>query len=85
MPEAWKIGNVNELTSLAYNDPITGFVTMKSVPCRVCIHIPHGGGSEYMPEAWKIGNVNELTSLAYNDPITGFVTMKSVPCRVEKE
>lgn len=35
MPEAWKIGNVNELTSLAYNDPITGFVTMKSVPCRI--------------------------------------------------
>lgn len=52
---------------------------------RRCIHIPHGGGSEYMPEAWKFGNVNELTSLAYNDPITGFVTMKSVPCRVEKE
>lgn len=49
-----------------------------------CIHIPHGGGSEYMPEAWRIGNVNELTSLDYNDPITGFVTMKSVPCRVEK-
>ena len=49
-----------------------------------CIHIPHGGGSEYMPEAWCIGNVNELTSLDYNDPITGFVTMKSVPCRVEK-
>lgn len=51
---------------------------------RHCIHIPHGGGSEYMPEAWRIGNVNELTSLDYNDPITGFVTMKSVPCRVEK-
>lgn len=51
---------------------------------RRCIHIPHGGGSEYMPEAWRSGNVNELTSLEYNDPITGFVTMKSVPCRVEK-
>ena len=35
MPEAWRVGNVNELTSLDYNDPITGFVTMKSVPCRV--------------------------------------------------
>ena len=35
MPEAWKIGNVNELTSLDYNDPITGFPTMKSVPCRI--------------------------------------------------
>ena len=52
---------------------------------RHCIHIPHGGGSEYMTEAWKFGNVNELTSLAYNDPITGFVTIKSVPCKVEKE
>lgn len=52
---------------------------------RYCIHIPHGGGSEYMTEAWKVGNVNELTSLAYNDPITGFVTIKSVPCKVEKE
>ena len=51
---------------------------------RHCIHIPHGGGSEYMPKAWRIGNVNELTSLEYNDPITGFVTMKSVPCKVEK-
>lgn len=35
MPDAWKIGNVNELTSLDYNDPITGFVTMKSVPCKI--------------------------------------------------
>lgn len=35
MPEAWKYGNVNELTSLSYNDPVTGFVTIKSVPCRV--------------------------------------------------
>lgn len=35
MTEAWKFGNVNELTSLAYNDPITGFVTIKSVPCKV--------------------------------------------------
>ena len=35
MPPAWHMGNVNELTSLDYNDPITGFVTMKSVPCRV--------------------------------------------------
>lgn len=51
---------------------------------RHCIHIPHGGGSEYMPPAWRMGNVNVLTSLDYNDPITGFVTMKSVPCRVEK-
>lgn len=35
MPEAWRIGNVNELTSLDYNDPVTGFTAMKSVPCRV--------------------------------------------------
>lgn len=35
MPEAWRNGNVNELTSLDYHDPITGFVTFKSVPCRV--------------------------------------------------
>lgn len=64
-----------------------GTGTFKTRVCgitRHCIHIPHGGGSEYMPEAWRIGNVNELTSLDYNDPITGFVTIKSVPCRVEK-
>jgi anaerobic selenocysteine-containing dehydrogenase len=35
MPDAWRYGNVNELTSLEYNEPITGFVAMKSVPCRV--------------------------------------------------
>ena len=64
-----------------------GIAKFKVRVCEIakhCIHIPHGGGSEYMPEAWKIGNVNELTSLTYNDPITGFVTMKSVPCKVEK-
>ena len=35
MPTAWKIGNVNELTSLDFNDPITGFVAMKSIPCKI--------------------------------------------------
>lgn len=35
MPEAWKIGNVNAMTSLSYHDPITGFVAFKSVPCRI--------------------------------------------------
>jgi len=35
MPDAWRYGNVNELTSLEYNEPIIGFVAMKSVPCRV--------------------------------------------------
>ena len=60
------------------------FKTRLAGMTRHCIHIPHGGGSNYMPEAWKMGNVNELTSLDYNDPITGFPTMKSVPCRIEK-
>jgi len=35
MPKAWEMGNINELTSMDYNDPITGFPTMKSVPCRI--------------------------------------------------
>jgi len=35
MPEPWRSGNVNDLCSLEYHDPITGFVTIKSVPCRV--------------------------------------------------
>ena len=35
MPEPWHQGNVNDLCSLDYNDPMTGFVTIKSVPCRV--------------------------------------------------
>ena len=35
MPEPWRSGNVNDLCSLDYHDPMTGFVTIKSVPCRV--------------------------------------------------
>ena len=35
MTKPWKEGNVNDLCSLEYYDPITGFVTIKSVPCRV--------------------------------------------------
>ena len=35
MTKPWKEGNVNDLCSLEYHDPITGFVTIKSVPCRV--------------------------------------------------
>lgn len=35
MPKAWRDGNVNDLCSLDYQDPVTGFVTTKSVPCRV--------------------------------------------------
>lgn len=35
MPKAWREGNVNELCSLDHRDPLTGFVTFKSVPCRV--------------------------------------------------
>ena len=30
-----KEGNVNDLCSLKYADPISGFVLSKSVPCRV--------------------------------------------------
>ena len=35
MSEPWKNGNVNDLCSLDYADPMTGFVLIKSVPCRV--------------------------------------------------
>jgi anaerobic selenocysteine-containing dehydrogenase len=35
MAEPWKNGNVNDLCSLDYADPMTGFVLIKSVPCRV--------------------------------------------------
>ena len=35
MTEPWKEGNVNDLCSLKYADPISGFVLSKSVPCRV--------------------------------------------------
>ena len=31
----WKEENVNDLFSLRYHDPISGFVTIKSLPCRV--------------------------------------------------
>ena len=35
LTKPWKEVNVNDLCSLEYHDPITGFVTIKSVPCRV--------------------------------------------------
>ena len=35
MPKAWQEGHANEMCSLKYRDPITGYVTIKSVPCRV--------------------------------------------------
>ncbi|MCR4963472.1 MAG: molybdopterin-dependent oxidoreductase [Firmicutes bacterium] len=35
MNAAWANGNVNDLCSLDYTDPISGFVTIKSVPCRM--------------------------------------------------
>jgi len=35
MSEAWKNCNVNDLCSLDYYDPISGFVMIKSVPCRI--------------------------------------------------
>lgn len=35
MAGPWEKGNVNDLCSLDYRDPISGFVLNKSVPCRV--------------------------------------------------
>jgi len=35
MSEPWKHGNVNDLCSLDYADPMTGFVLIKSMPCKV--------------------------------------------------
>lgn len=35
MEESWANGNVNDLCSLDYTDPISGFVTLKCVPCRL--------------------------------------------------
>lgn len=35
MVQAWRDGNVNKLASLQHRDPVTGFVTFKSVPCSV--------------------------------------------------
>ena len=35
MSDAWHDGNVNDLCSLEQCDPLTGFVTIKTVPCRV--------------------------------------------------
>lgn len=34
-PEVWEEGGVNLLTSLDYYDPISGFVMLKSIPCRI--------------------------------------------------
>lgn len=35
MPEDWCNGGANLITSLDYYDPISGFVMLKSIPCRV--------------------------------------------------
>ena len=35
MPGDWKERNVNDLTSLEYCDPISGFPVIKAVPCRI--------------------------------------------------
>ena len=35
MNEAWAAGNVNDLCSLDYCDPISGFAVIKSIPCRI--------------------------------------------------
>ncbi|XCP84904.1 hypothetical protein ABXS75_18010 [Roseburia hominis] len=31
----WKNHNVNAICSMKYADPLTGFLTHKSVPCKV--------------------------------------------------
>ena len=33
--EAWRSSNVNDLCTLEYRDPLCGFITYKSVPCRI--------------------------------------------------
>ena len=35
MPRSWQEGHANEMCSMKYRDPLTGYVTIKSVPCRV--------------------------------------------------
>lgn len=35
MPDAWKNGNVNDLFSWEYRDPLCGFLILKCLPCRV--------------------------------------------------
>lgn len=35
MEKSWAEGNVNDLCSLYSADPISGFVTIKSIPCRI--------------------------------------------------
>lgn len=31
----WKEGNVNRLASMRYSDPVSGFISYKSIPCRI--------------------------------------------------
>lgn len=35
MPDAWKDGNINDICSWNHRDPLSGFLTFKSVPCKV--------------------------------------------------
>lgn len=35
MPDAWKNGNINDICSWNHRDPLSGFLTFKSVPCKV--------------------------------------------------
>ena len=35
MHGGWKAGNVNRLASMRYADPVSGFITYKSIPCRI--------------------------------------------------
>lgn len=35
MPPAWRDGNVNDICSFDYRDPLSGFLLFKSLPCKV--------------------------------------------------
>lgn len=35
MTGGWKEGNVNRLASMRYTDPLSGYITYKSLPCRI--------------------------------------------------
>ena len=35
MPEAWREGNINDICSWDFRDPLSGFLVFKSLPCRL--------------------------------------------------
>lgn len=35
MPDAWKNGNINDICSWDFHDPLSGFLIFKSLPCKV--------------------------------------------------